>query len=768
MDQGAGVDNKRPTTHHGDLAKLPAALALLIARPQWAVWKYEQRADGSWQKPPFQARDPRFKASTTNPQTWADYPTALATVQAGLADGITYILTEDDPFAAADLDDCRSTRTSAITKDWAASLLEQTQSYREITPSGEGFRIWGLAEGPKLVKQIHIAGGGALEIFRHYHKALTITGLEFAPAQSLENIDRLLERAASWAEQHGAKPEPVNSIGFNSSGVLGTYSIDDIERIVAEGAPASANRSDLFHALVGHYLGCGETEEQIVAHFRQHSDGIANRYIAEGRLANEVHRSIAKYQLLGRILPTSGAWVGWQPPADEATHRDDEAFAQQIVDEPSDEELAPADAPAAKQPEAEPQLKDEQQESPADDEVDELEPPASQLPPLYAHWIPDRRPIRSWLIKQLLATTAHGLIAGQWGTYKTFVVLDLAACVMTGQPFLNRAVKRQSGVLFIAAEGAEEVRLRIDAVVREKCGMQRAPFCWYEAAPTLLRQDAVETLVAMAKQADATLQREFGLPLGLILIDTVAASAGYNQMGAENDSAVGQTVMNVLAQVAALVNCCVLGVDHFGKNVNSGTRGASAKEASAAVVLAVLGTRELSGRVTNTRVALRKVRGAPQGEEYWFMVRRVEAPEPDEDGEAVTTLVIDWQQGPPAAGQARSETDRWQDSRQGETRDALALLKRILMTVLASKGAPQPIAADGPIQQAVALEILRTEFCAQTVADGTPDQQRRYRAQRFRRTLDRAQALGLIGMRQTEAGAYVWLATPQTGDGEDF
>ena len=223
--------------------------------------------------------------------------------------------------------------------------------------------------------------------------------------------------------------------------------------------------------------------------------------------------------------------------------------------------------------------------------------------------------------------------------------------------------------------------------------------------------------------------------------------------------------MNVLAQVARQANCCVLGVDHFGKNVDSGTRGAS-EGTSAAVVLAVLGTRDLNGAVTNTRVALRKVRGAPQGEEYWFTVRKVEAPEPDEDGEPVTTLVIDWQHGPPTQPQA--EPDPWQDSRQSETRDALALLKRILMTVLASKGAPQPIAPDGPIQQAVALEILRTEFCAQTVADGTPDQQRRYRAQRFRRTLDRAQALGLIGMRQTEVEAYVWLATPQTEDGEDF
>ena len=49
----------KPITHQGDLAKLPRALAPLIERPQWAVWRWTQQADGSWQKPPFQATQPR-------------------------------------------------------------------------------------------------------------------------------------------------------------------------------------------------------------------------------------------------------------------------------------------------------------------------------------------------------------------------------------------------------------------------------------------------------------------------------------------------------------------------------------------------------------------------------------------------------------------------------------------------------------------------------------------------------------------------------------
>jgi len=73
-------------------------------------------------------------------------------------------------------------------------------------------------------------------------------------------------------------------------------------------------------------------------------------------------------------------------------------------------------------------------------------------------------------------------------------------------------------VLLIAAEGAEEVRLRLEAVIRDKCGgMKRAPFRWYEDTPTLLQKGAIEKLIAMARQADVSLQAEFGLPSGRCL-----------------------------------------------------------------------------------------------------------------------------------------------------------------------------------------------------------------------------------------------------------
>ena len=53
------MDNtKKPLTRQGDLAKLPRALVPLIERPQWCVWRWTQKPDGSWQKPPYQAMQP--------------------------------------------------------------------------------------------------------------------------------------------------------------------------------------------------------------------------------------------------------------------------------------------------------------------------------------------------------------------------------------------------------------------------------------------------------------------------------------------------------------------------------------------------------------------------------------------------------------------------------------------------------------------------------------------------------------------------------------
>ena len=84
--------------------------------------------------------------------------------------------------------------------------------------------------------------------------------------------------------------------------------------------------------------------------------------------------------------------------------------------------------------------------------------------------------------------------------------------------------------------------------------------------------------------------------------------------------------------------------------------------------------------------AWRKNRAGPQGQEYPFKLRLVEAPEKDEDGEAITTMVVDWL--PPGSNEAAqaSLNDPWAKSKRQDQRTAVLRLKRVLMAILAEKG----------------------------------------------------------------------------------
>src|SRR5262249_38410225 len=150
--------------------------------------------------------------------------------------------------------------------------------------------------------------------------------------------------------------------------------------------------------------------------------------------------------------------------------------------------------------------------------------------------------------------------------------------------------------------------------------------------------------------------------------------------GDENDAATGQAVMNVLKVAAQELNCFVLEVDHFGKNLDAGTRGASSKEASADVVLACLGDKQTSGTVVETRLAARKNRGGRQGQEFPFALRIVEAPEPDEDGDLITTMIVDWQTAP--AGENYLPQDPWRQCRRQDQQTAVLRLRRQLEAAL--------------------------------------------------------------------------------------
>src|SRR5262249_14667922 len=139
------------------------------------------------------------------------------------------------PFAAIDIDNCRHVETHSI-DIWAQNFLDVGGSYSEVTPSGAGCLIWGLATGEPLNQKFTLEIDGkpiAAELFRRTNKALTVTGYTLDPAiRQLTSIDSALSWAIVWGERRKAQAAeaaaPINGNGFNGNGRR--YSIDEIEQ----------------------------------------------------------------------------------------------------------------------------------------------------------------------------------------------------------------------------------------------------------------------------------------------------------------------------------------------------------------------------------------------------------------------------------------------------------------------------------------------------------------------------------------------------------
>jgi Fe-S-cluster containining protein len=308
---------------------------------------------------------------------------------------------------------------------------------------------------------------------------------------------------------------------------------------------------------------------------------------------------------------------------------------------------------------------------------------------------------------------------------------------------------RRGGVLFIALEGAGEVPIRLQGVIEDRGKITgAAPLAWIETCPPLIGKNAAEEICAIAEPIARELKARFDVPLVLIIIDTIIAGAGYTRDGQDNDAVAGQVVMNTLKAVARRMGCFVMGIDHFGKAVETGTRGTSAKEGSADVVIAMLGDKSVSGEVTNTRLALRKRRGGANGEEHPFTARKVDI-DLDQFGKPMSTLVLDW--GSAQAAQPAAAKERWSKS--------LRLLRQVLMTILADHGRNCQPYADGPTVRVCNLELVRREFCRQYPADGDEKQKAHTRLQAFYRAIKAAQD-GLIGIREVDGVHLIWLTKP--------
>src|SRR5918995_2074722 len=105
---------------------------------QWLVWRLEER-NGELTKVPYTPRTGQ-RADSTAPDTWGGYEEAVSAFKDHSYAGIGFVFTPEDVLCGVDLDKCLDPETGEI-EGWARAVIEEFDSYTEISPSGKGVHV---------------------------------------------------------------------------------------------------------------------------------------------------------------------------------------------------------------------------------------------------------------------------------------------------------------------------------------------------------------------------------------------------------------------------------------------------------------------------------------------------------------------------------------------------------------------------------------------------------------------------------------------------
>ncbi|WP_317176176.1 hypothetical protein [Halomontanus rarus] len=168
----------------------------LRERDQWVCWRQEQR-DGKPTKIPVTPGTGAF-ASSTDPETWDSFETALEYTETVHADGVGFVFTDDDPIVGVDLDDCREPQTGDV-NDAAQDIITRLDSYTEVSPSGTGYHVLIMGELPQGRNR-----RGSIELY-DTARFFTVTGdhLEETPSRVARRQDALVAIHREYVQDTG-------------------------------------------------------------------------------------------------------------------------------------------------------------------------------------------------------------------------------------------------------------------------------------------------------------------------------------------------------------------------------------------------------------------------------------------------------------------------------------------------------------------------------------------------------------------------------------
>ena len=182
-------------------------------------------------------------------------------------------------------------------------------------------------------------------------------------------------------------------------------------------------------------------------------------------------------------------------------------------------------------------------------------------------------PPPDWLITDVLPVGSQGVLFGSSGSGKSFVALDMALSIATGQPWQDLKVRRGS-VAYIVAEGGHSIGKRADAWIQHR-GLAPIDDMFFVLEPVQLRNpDHINGLV---RQIDARDKQPV-----LIVFDTLARCFVDGEENSAKDVGV---VVHHAALLQRHTGACVLILHHTGRAAQNQERGSTALRGAADVMI---------------------------------------------------------------------------------------------------------------------------------------------------------------------------------------
>jgi AAA domain-containing protein/bifunctional DNA primase/polymerase-like protein len=233
-----------------------------------------------------------------------------------------------------------------------------------------------------------------------------------------------------------------------------------------------------------------------------------------------------------------------------------------------------------------------------------------------------------WLVPNLITRHAEfGFLAGSWGTFKSFLAVDLGFRIAAGLPWHAGPPVAAGGVVYVACEGAHGIRRRFRACCLEH-GLAPAtlPFAMVADSPSFLTQ---ADPAALAKK----IREQSKAPPAMIVLDTwTRVTAG----GRTNETEQLALATKHCQSVARATGAVVLAVAHLGKDETRGILGSVVQEGNADFILTAERP-DPNGLEVVLRVT--KQKDAEDGAAYGFTMRPRGLGVTNEDGAEDSCLV---------------------------------------------------------------------------------------------------------------------------------